>query len=66
MTRTDVVAEDYMILKFKGDLLYYKGMYEHALKIYKDILSSLPPTHGQVCVLTNCTIVIGTGTERTS
>ena len=38
----------YMMIKFKGDLLYYKEMYEDALKVYKDILSSLPQTHGQV------------------
>ena len=40
--------EDYMIDKFKADLLYYKGQYELALKIYKNVISILPHTHGQV------------------
>ena len=51
-----VSNEDYMINKFKADLLYYKGQYELALKIYKNVISSLPHTHGQVnqlCII-NC------------
>ena len=43
-----VSDEDYMIDKFKVDLLYYKRQYEFALKIYKNVISILPHTHGQV------------------
>lgn len=39
---------DYMVMKFKADLLYYKEEYRDALRIYKDILTILPHTHGQV------------------
>ena len=39
---------DYMIDKFKADLLYYKGQFKLALKIYKNIVSILPHTHEQV------------------
>ena len=55
MVSLTVSDEDYMIDKFKADLLYYKGQYELALKIYKNVISILPDTHGQVnqvCIIT--------------
>ena len=50
-----VSDEDYMIDKFKADLLYYKGQYELGLKIYKNVISILLDTDGQVnqvCIIT--------------
>ncbi|XP_019854121.1 PREDICTED: uncharacterized protein LOC109583290 isoform X2 [Amphimedon queenslandica] len=41
-------VDDFMTVKFKADLLFYKGDYGDALKIYKDILTYLPHTYGQV------------------
>ena len=43
-------VDDFMTVKFKADLLFYKGDYGDALKIYKDILRDLPHTYGQVCM----------------